>query len=240
MRLREHCCWSGRSIGKRGHPTRFWSRSVSPPLLVLVEHRPQNGVQCRNITLLWTRLADRRLEGLIFKPLSRIDSMFKSGDVWKVQPLVPCFRCLKTSMKRDQQTEQSTNHTIDPAIQQHHASENLSKWMNVMHCNNLFSSVKFRSVLFCFVQLYFRPCPISQAADGATPPAVSTATVQVTVQDVNDNSPVFSQESYVGYLDEKSPAATIVSHWLGCLALGSRHSIAWSGALSSLISLLGG
>ena len=62
-------------------------------------------------------------------------------------------------------------------------------------------------------------CPSSQAADGATPPKVSMATVQVTVQDVNDNSPVFAEEPYVGYLDENSPAGIQVSHWLDLLSV---------------------
>ena len=89
-------------------------------------------------------------------------------------------------------------------------------------------------VVFCSTQHPFWPCPTSQAADGATPPNVSMATVQVTVQDANDNSPVFSQESYVGYLDENSPAATPVSYCPDCLASGSSrlklqlcHSVAW-------------
>ena len=169
----------------------------------------------------------------------------KSTERNTIQPVRLSVLSVLTCNGETKNTE--TNRTInqsDTQSNKHHASENVSiKRINcicsidlfflscqcsvlvcfVVCCSTQYISVLslFCSGLFCcvlFHTTHFWPCPTSQAADGATPPNVSMATVQVTVQDVNDNSPVFSQESYVGYLDDNSPAATSVSHCPDCLA----------------------
>ncbi|XP_058263975.1 protocadherin alpha-8-like isoform X9 [Hemibagrus wyckioides] len=48
------------------------------------------------------------------------------------------------------------------------------------------------------------------AVDGGNPPKSGTLNVTVTVLDINDNRPVFSQEVYTVHLQENSPTGTIV------------------------------
>ncbi|XP_076439780.1 protocadherin Fat 4-like [Babylonia areolata] len=51
-----------------------------------------------------------------------------------------------------------------------------------------------------------------EARDRGSPSRSSRALVHITVMDVNDNAPQFSEQLYVGYLDEKAPAATLVKN----------------------------
>ncbi|CAL4061688.1 unnamed protein product, partial [Meganyctiphanes norvegica] len=48
------------------------------------------------------------------------------------------------------------------------------------------------------------------ATDGGTPALSSTAVVNITVQDINDNAPIFSQSSYTLYIEENSAASRSV------------------------------
>ena len=51
-----------------------------------------------------------------------------------------------------------------------------------------------------------------QARDGGSPPLSNHATVNVTIMDANDNSPIFTQLSYTASINENSPVgASIVS-----------------------------
>lgn len=49
-----------------------------------------------------------------------------------------------------------------------------------------------------------------EASDGAQDPRRTTLPLHVTVLDVDDNSPVFSQSSYEATLAENSPAGTVI------------------------------
>lgn len=51
---------------------------------------------------------------------------------------------------------------------------------------------------------------VVEASDGAVDPRRTTLTLQVQVMDIDDNSPVFSQETYVVNVPENSPVGTVV------------------------------
>uniref|UniRef100_A0A8C4HB23 Protocadherin-15 n=1 Tax=Dicentrarchus labrax TaxID=13489 RepID=A0A8C4HB23_DICLA len=51
---------------------------------------------------------------------------------------------------------------------------------------------------------------VVEASDGAVDPRRTTLTLSVLVTDINDNSPVFSQETYVVNVPENSPVGTLV------------------------------
>lgn len=51
---------------------------------------------------------------------------------------------------------------------------------------------------------------VVEASDGAVDPRRTTLTLSIMVTDVNDNSPVFTQETYVVSVPENSPVGTVV------------------------------
>lgn len=51
---------------------------------------------------------------------------------------------------------------------------------------------------------------VVEASDGAVDPRRTTLTLSVQVLDIDDNSPVFSQETYVVNVPENSPVGTVV------------------------------
>ena len=51
---------------------------------------------------------------------------------------------------------------------------------------------------------------VVEASDGAVDPRRTTLTLSVHVKDIDDNSPVFSQETYVVNVPENSPVGTVV------------------------------
>lgn len=51
---------------------------------------------------------------------------------------------------------------------------------------------------------------VVEASDGAVDPRRTTLTLSVLVTDVDDNSPVFTQETYVVSVPENSPVGTVV------------------------------
>ncbi|XP_069812676.1 protocadherin gamma-B4-like [Dendropsophus ebraccatus] len=53
---------------------------------------------------------------------------------------------------------------------------------------------------------------ILTSSDGGKPPKTGTATIQITVQDVNDNFPTFAQDTYYISLPENVPVGFLVSH----------------------------
>ncbi|XP_069812863.1 protocadherin gamma-B2-like [Dendropsophus ebraccatus] len=53
---------------------------------------------------------------------------------------------------------------------------------------------------------------ILTASDGGKPPKTGTATIQITVQDVNDNFPTFAQDTYHISLPENVPVGYLVVH----------------------------
>ncbi|XP_056373093.1 protocadherin gamma-B5-like isoform X29 [Hyla sarda] len=53
---------------------------------------------------------------------------------------------------------------------------------------------------------------ILTASDGGKPPKTGTVIVKITVQDVNDNFPTFSQDTYHIRLNENAPIGFLVSH----------------------------
>lgn len=50
------------------------------------------------------------------------------------------------------------------------------------------------------------------AIDGGKPPKTATASVLITVQDVNDNDPVFSPKQYEAIVSEDDPPGTPVAN----------------------------
>lgn len=50
---------------------------------------------------------------------------------------------------------------------------------------------------------------IVEASDGASDPRQTTTTLSVEILDIDDNSPVFSQTSYIVNLPENSPVGTV-------------------------------
>lgn len=51
---------------------------------------------------------------------------------------------------------------------------------------------------------------VVEASDGAVDPRRTTLSLSVLVTDIDDNSPVFSQETYVVNVPENSPVGTVV------------------------------
>lgn len=51
---------------------------------------------------------------------------------------------------------------------------------------------------------------VVEASDGAVDPRRTALTLSVLVTDVDDNSPVFTQETYVVSVPENSPVGTVV------------------------------
>lgn len=51
---------------------------------------------------------------------------------------------------------------------------------------------------------------VVEASDGAVDPRRTTLTLSIQVTDIDDNSPVFSQETYVVNVPENSPVGTLV------------------------------
>lgn len=51
---------------------------------------------------------------------------------------------------------------------------------------------------------------VVEASDGAVDPRRTSFTVSVQVTDIDDNSPVFSQQTYVVNVPENSPVGTVV------------------------------
>lgn len=51
---------------------------------------------------------------------------------------------------------------------------------------------------------------VVEASDGAVDPRRTTLTLSVQVTDIDDNSPVFSQQTYVVSVPENSPVGTVV------------------------------
>lgn len=51
---------------------------------------------------------------------------------------------------------------------------------------------------------------VVKASDGAVDPRRTSFTVSVQVTDIDDNSPVFSQQTYVVNVPENSPVGTVV------------------------------
>lgn len=51
---------------------------------------------------------------------------------------------------------------------------------------------------------------VVEASDGAVDPRRTALTLSVLVTDVDDNSPVFTQETYVASVPENSPLGTVV------------------------------
>lgn len=51
---------------------------------------------------------------------------------------------------------------------------------------------------------------VVEASDGAVDPRRTSLTVSVQVTDIDDNSPVFSQQTYVVNVPENSPVGTVV------------------------------
>lgn len=51
---------------------------------------------------------------------------------------------------------------------------------------------------------------VVEASDGAVDPRRTTLTISIQVMDIDDNSPVFSQQTYVVSVPENSPVGTLV------------------------------
>lgn len=51
---------------------------------------------------------------------------------------------------------------------------------------------------------------VVEASDGAVDPRRTTLTLSIHVTDIDDNSPVFSQQTYVVNVPENSPVGTLV------------------------------
>lgn len=51
---------------------------------------------------------------------------------------------------------------------------------------------------------------VVEASDGAVDPRRTTVTLSIQVVDIDDNSPVFSQQNYVVNVPENSPVGTVV------------------------------
>lgn len=51
---------------------------------------------------------------------------------------------------------------------------------------------------------------VVEASDGAVDPRRTTLTLSIQVADIDDNSPVFSQQTYVVNVPENSPVGTVV------------------------------
>lgn len=51
---------------------------------------------------------------------------------------------------------------------------------------------------------------VVEASDGAVDPRRTTLTLSIQVMDIDDNSPVFSQQTYVVNVPENSPVGTVV------------------------------
>lgn len=51
---------------------------------------------------------------------------------------------------------------------------------------------------------------VVEASDGAVDPRRTTLTLSIQVTDIDDNSPVFSQQTYVANVPENSPVGTVV------------------------------
>lgn len=51
---------------------------------------------------------------------------------------------------------------------------------------------------------------VVEASDGAVDPRRTTLTLFIQVTDINDNSPIFSQENYVVNVPENSPMGTVI------------------------------
>lgn len=51
---------------------------------------------------------------------------------------------------------------------------------------------------------------VVEASDGAVDPRRTTLTLSIQVTDIDDNSPVFSQQNYVVNVPENSPVGTVV------------------------------
>lgn len=51
---------------------------------------------------------------------------------------------------------------------------------------------------------------VVEASDGAVDPRRTTLTLTIQVTDIDDNSPVFSQQTYVVNVPENSPVGTVI------------------------------
>lgn len=51
---------------------------------------------------------------------------------------------------------------------------------------------------------------VVEASDGAVDPRRTTLTLSIQVMDIDDNSPVFSQQTYVVNVPENSPLGTVI------------------------------
>ena len=51
---------------------------------------------------------------------------------------------------------------------------------------------------------------VVEASDGAVDPRRTTLTLSIQVSDIDDNSPVFSQQTYVVNVPENSPVGTVI------------------------------
>lgn len=51
---------------------------------------------------------------------------------------------------------------------------------------------------------------VVEASDGAVDPRRTTLTLSIQVMDIDDNSPVFSQQTYVVNVPENSPVGTVI------------------------------
>eukprot|EP00106_Octopus_bimaculoides_P021842 XP_014789284.1 PREDICTED: cadherin-related tumor suppressor-like [Octopus bimaculoides] len=71
---------------------------------------------------------------------------------------------------------------------------------NIFHINSSSGEITASRKLDREVQSTYRLTVI--ATDSGSPPLTGTGTVNIEVQDINDNTPVFLQPHYVGYIDE--------------------------------------
>ena len=63
---------------------------------------------------------------------------------------------------------------------------------------------------------------VVEASDGAVDPRRATVVLTVRLEDIDDNSPVFSQPAYVVSVPENSPVGTVVLQ----LSVSTRHTCA--------------
>lgn len=121
---------------------------------------------------------------------------------------------------------------LEPSGLQCHWTERSEKVTDLMNFNDYWIQNNWKMSPLIQLQSYFffydsvtskvkgHYFLVVEASDGAVDPRRSRLTLSVSVLDVDDNSPVFSQQSYNVNLPENSPKDTVilqlkVSLWLG-------------------------